>query len=162
MLAWGRCRNIENSLKDFLTTQVVADSVTDINGVAVPIRVGRKEDNDWSLPCITVYLDNETAERAYIGSNQRLDSFLIIIDIFATNEGERLDLANWLKDTINDGFRYYAYTPSELDPQNPTKVAGGLVNINFLTNSRVALGQNVNIEDAHRHRISVTTWISGS
>lgn len=162
MLAWQTYRCIENSLKDFLTTKVSDDSVTDINGVAVPIRVGRKEDNDWTLPCITFYLDNETAERAFVGSNQRLNSYLIIIDIFATNEGERLDLAQWLKDTINDGFRYYTYTPSASTPNVPTKVAGGLVNINFLTNSRVALGQNVDKEDAHRHRISVTTWISGS
>jgi len=162
MLDWGIYRNIENSLKDFLTEKVTEDSVTDINGTEVPVRVGRKTDNDWTLPCITVYLDNEIAERAFVGSNQRFDSYLLMIDIFATNEGERLDLAGWVKSTINDGFRYYASTPNESDPYNPTKVAGGLVNINFLTNARVALGQNVDAEDAHRHRISVLTWISGS
>lgn len=162
MLSWGITRNIENSLQEFLTAQVTTDSVTDINGIAVPIRVGRKEDNDWSLPCITVYVDNEVSPRAEIGSNNRLDSYLIIMDIFTTNEGERQDLAVWLKNSINNGFRYYAYTPSESTPLVPTKVAGGLVEVNFLTNARVALGQNVSIEDSHRHRISINTWISGT
>jgi len=162
MLSWGTYRCIENSLMDFLTAKVITDVVTDIKGVSVPIRVGRKESDDWTLPCITLYVDNETSERAFLGSNTRLDSYLIIIDIFATNEGERCDLAEWVKSTINDGFRYYAYTPNESTPTVPTKVAGGLVSIDFLTNARVALGQNVDLEDKHRHRISVTSWISGT
>ena len=162
MLAWGLYRNLENSLYEFLTDKVTDDSVTDINDVLIPIRVGRKRDNDWTLPCITVYMDNETAERAEIGSNNRLEKYLIIIDIYATNEGERMDLANWLKDTINDGFRYFSIIPSKSDPQNPIKVSGGLVEVNFLTNARVALGQNVDLEDSHRHRISINTWISGT
>ena len=59
MLAWGKYRNLENSLYEFLDDKVTDDSVTDINDVLIPIRVGRKRDNDWTLPCITVYVDNE-------------------------------------------------------------------------------------------------------
>jgi len=162
MLAWSIFRNIENSLKEFLDYSIDENSVTDINGNNIPIYVGRRESSDWTLPCITVYLDNESSERAFIGSNERLNKYLIIIDIFATNEGERLDLASWLKDTINDGFRYYDYTPSESTPNSPIKISNKLVNIDFLTNARVALGQNVSPEDAHRHRISVSAWVSGN
>ena len=162
MLPWQVSRNIESSLKEFLIGAVADDSVTDIKGVAVPVRVGRKEDSDWTLPCITIYLDKKDSPRGFVGSNTRLKTYVIIIDIFATNEGERGDLADWLEEAINNGFRYYAYTPSESTPQTPTKVAGGLVELNFLTNARVALGQNVSDEDSHRHRISINTWISGS
>jgi len=162
MLAWSKYRNIENSLREFLVSQVEEDFVTDISGDNVPIYIGRKESNDWTLPCITVYLDNENSQRAFIGSNERLNTYLIIIDIFATNEGERLDLASWVKNSINNGVQYYEYSPSETTPNSPIEISGRLINIDFLTNARVGLGQNVNSEDAHRHRISVNAWISGS
>lgn len=155
MLAWQLYRNLENSLKDFLDAKVILDSVTDINGVNVPIRVGRKNDSNWSLPCITVYFESETSTRFELGSNNTLDLELMIIDIFATNEGERIDLAHWVKETIKDGFTYYSYTPNESDPQNPTKVAGDLTTVDFITNTRVSLGVNVDPIDAHRHRISI-------
>ena len=161
-LEWGIKRNIENSLYLFLIDKVDDESVTDFNNVNIPIRVGRKESKDWTLPCITVYLDNQTSERAEVGTNNRLKSYLIIMDIFATTEGERQDLSDWLEETVNDGFRYLTMAPSTNDPQSPIQVAGGLVSVNFVTNTRVALGQNVNPEDSHRHRISINTWISGS
>ena len=162
MLAWQLYRNLENSLKDFLDTKITTDSVTDINGVKVPVRVGRKNDNDWTLPCISVYMESETLIPFEIGSTLKDDRQLIIIDIYATNEGERLDLAKWLTTTINDGWRYYSYTPNIATPESPDKVAGGLVNVDFLTNTRVNLGQNSDELDAHRHRVSINVWISGS
>lgn len=162
MLSWKLFRSLENSLADFLTAQITADAVTDINGNAVSIRVGREFNTSWTLPCITLYYESETASRFEIGSNKRDDRQLIIIDIFATNEGERLDVAKWLTDTINDGWRYYTYTANPGNPDSPTKVAGGWVNVDFVTNGRVALGQDVDQFEAHRHQISINIWISGS
>lgn len=160
MLNWQVPRCLENSLKDFLDTEIATDSVTDINGVAVPVRVGRKNDDNWTLPCISLYMESETLERFELGSNNRDVRELIIIDIFATNEGERLDLSKWLVNAINDGWRYYSYTYNSSNPELPTKTAGGLVNVNFLTNTRVNLGQNIDESDAHRHRVSINVWIS--
>jgi len=154
-MAWGLYRNLEASLVDFLTTKKTTD------GLTVDIRVGRKEAS-WTLPCISLYHDKTTQPRGFVGSNQRLETYLMIIDIFATNEAERLDLARWLEVAINDGCTYYTYTSSESTPNSPTKVAGGLINVDFVTNTRVGLGQNVNLEDAHRHRISINVWLSGS
>ena len=161
-MTWELYRCLENSLKDFLDAQVATDSVTDVKGVAIPIRVGRKNDNDWTIPCISLYVESEVAPRSFIGNNVRLDQQLIILDIYATNSGERLDLAKWLTDSINNGWRYYTYTVKQSTPEVPTKVAGGWVSLNFLTNARVSLGLNVDPIDAHRHRISIQIWISGS
>ncbi len=160
MLDWSLYRNLENSLKDFLDTEVTNDSVTDINGNAVPVRVGRKEDDNWTLPCISLYFESETLPRLEIGSNNRDARELIILDIYATNEGERMDIAKWLTDTINDGWRYYSYLPNISTPETPNKTIGGWVSVNFLTNTRVILGQNIDELDAHRHRISISVWIS--
>ena len=162
MLAWQLWRNLEKSFKFFLIAQVLADSVTDANNVLVPVRVGRKEDNDWTIPCISLYVQSETNPRFEIGSNLRDDKQLIIIDIYATNTSERLDLAKWVTDTIKNGFRYYAYTRNQTTPDSPTKVPGGWVSLNFLTNARVELGLNPDPVDANRHRISITVWVGGS
>jgi len=160
MLSWKLYRNLENSLKDFLDTEINNDSVTDINGTNVPVIVGRKNDDNWTLPCISLYVESETLDRLEIGSNKRDARELIIIDIYATNEGERLDIAKWLIDTINDGFRYYTYTVNPSTPESPTKTQGGWVNVNFLSNTRVNLSQNIDELDAHRHRVSINVWIS--
>ena len=161
MLAWQLYRNLENSLKDFLDTEISNDSVTDINGTLIPVRVGRKEDDNWTLPCISIYMESETLESFEIGSNNKDDRQLLIIDIYTTNGGERLDVAKWLTVAINNGWRYYSYTPDINTPETPTKVAGGLVNVTFLSNTRVNLGQNLDIIDSHRHRVSINVWITG-
>jgi len=163
MLVWQLYRNIENSLKDFLDTSIASDSVTDYDGNAVTVRIGRKEDNAWTLPTIAVYYDAEDSERLEIGSNKRIKLHLLIIDIYAINEGQRIDLAAWLSAKIENGFRYYTYTVDPGNPETPTKVAGGLVNIeDFISNTRIELAQNVDAFDAHRHRVSIQTWISGN
>jgi hypothetical protein len=161
MLSWKLYRCLENSLKDFLTSQGTTDSVTDINGNLIPIYIGRREDKNWTLPCISLYVDSETATRIEIGSNARDDRQLMIIDIYATDEGERLDLAKWITDTINNGFRYYTYTVNPSNPESPVKVAGGLTHVDFLTNGRVNLGQNVSEIDSHRHKITINVFLTG-
>ena len=154
--------NTNISLKDFLDTQISNDSLKGDNGNTVQVYIGKENRDTWQFPSISVYMESETLNRFEIGSNLRQDEQLIIIDIYATNEGERLDLAKWLIDTINNGWTYYTYSYNVSSPESPTKVAGGLVNINFNSNGRVTLIQNVSEIDAHRHRVSLTVWISGA
>lgn len=162
MLSWGFTKCLENSLKDFLTSEISNDNVTDIDDNNIPVRVGRKEDANWSLPCISVYCDSEVDPKIFIGSNYIDRTILMIIDIFTTNEGERLDVANWLTDKIKNGFRYYTYTPNLSDPDLPNKTAGHLVNVDFLTNRRINLGQTIDEFDAHRHQITINVYITGA
>ena len=163
MLDWQLYRCLENSLKDFLDIEILSDSVTDYNENIVSVRIGRKEDNEWTIPCIAIYYDAENSpDRLQLGSNKRNRRYLLILDIYAVDEGERLDLAAWLTKKLENGFRYYAYNIDVDNSESPTKTAEGLVNIDtFISNTRVALGQNVDEFDAHRHRISIQVWISG-
>jgi len=160
MIIWQTQRCLENSLKDFLDIQIASANVTDIDGNLVPVRAGRKEDNNWTLPCISVYVESQLSPRLEIGSNTRDERHLIIIDIYASDEGERLDLSDWVTSIINDGCVYYTYTVNVSTPESPTKTDAGWVSIDFLTNTRVNLGQNVSEFDQHRHRISVNSWIT--
>lgn len=152
-MSWSTYRNLEASLKDHL------DELAEEDGLNVNIRVGRKNDSNFTLPCIVCYFESETSERLEIGSNNTFDRKLFIFDIFATSEGERLDLAEWLKEAIRDGWKWYSYASSETTPLEPTKTEEGRVTINFLTNSRITLGNNVDPIDAYRHRITVQVWM---
>ena len=159
-MVWRKSRNIENSLKDFLDTQIATDVLVGENGNAVIARIGKKVDSDWTYPCITVYQESEDlTKRLYIGSNKRDEYNLIIIEIYATNDGERKDLANWLTDTINDGCNYSTYAVDPNDPETPVATIAGWINVNFLTNTKVKLGNNVSAIDANRQRVSINVWI---
>lgn len=153
-------QNLQNSLKDKLDAQIISDTLTGDNGKSITVRVGRKNDDNWELPCIAVYFESETLERFEIGSNQRDDIQLVIVDIFATNENERLSLAKWLIDTINNGWQYYTYAYNAGNPESPSKSSSGWVNVDFLSNTRVSLAQNISELDAHRQRITMNVWIS--
>jgi len=100
---------IANSFKDFLDRKVEDDYVVGENNTPITIQVGRKTDANWKLPCIVAYVESQTLNRFEIGSNTRDHHLLMVIDIYATNEGERLDLADWVTYIINDGFPYYKY-----------------------------------------------------
>lgn len=158
-MSWSIYRNLQASLYDFLTTLASDESLVDLDGESINFRVGRKNDDDWKLNTISFYCESNTSERAFIGSNHRHELFLIIIDIFAKNEVDRLDLARWVTESINDGWDYYEYTGNIANPDSPNKVKKGKVSVNFLTNTKVSLGQNVDEIDANRHKISINVWI---
>ena len=64
MLTYQLYNNLQMSLKDFLDAQISSDSVTDINGDAVPVYIGRKNDDTWTLPCFAVYVESENNTRS--------------------------------------------------------------------------------------------------
>jgi len=160
-MPWCKATNLEDSLKDKLDTQIVTDSLVGDNGKPVTVRIGMKRSDEWTYPCITVYQESEDlTSRLYIGSNKRDEKDLIIIEIYATNDKERKFLAKWLTDTINNGWQFYTYAYNPSNPELPLKTIGDWVNVDFLTNIKVKLGQNISEIDQNRHRISINTWIS--
>ena len=152
-LNWGTISNIESSIQDFLTEQASNDSVN------VSIRVGEMFDENWTLPTIQVYVDSKNLPRLELGSNKRLISYTVIIEVRATNPFERINLADWVETTINNGFTYYSYSANLSDPDNPQRVSEGHADLDFLSSGKVNLGENVSEYDRWRYRISFKTWI---
>lgn len=152
-LDWGIISNLESSLEDFLTTQKIAD------GISVDIRVGKKFDQAWSLPTIQAYVDSKQKPRLEIGSNKRRNTYLMIVEIRATNNFERMNLADWVETIINDGFTYYEYTHNAGDPDNPTRTEAGYTSFDYISSLPVDLGEDVNEYDLWRYRITIGAWI---
>lgn len=152
-LEWGVQTNLEKSLKDFLVAQATTDSV-DVN-----IDIGENFDNSWQLPHIQIYLDSKQKPRAELGSNKRANTYLIFLDVRATNNPERMNLADWIENSINDGFKYYTYVSNPANRDVPIKTETGYVSFNYVSSQKVELGQDVNEYDQWRYRISINAWI---
>jgi hypothetical protein len=152
-LAWGKISNLESSLEDFLKQEALND------GLSVGIRVGQKLDTTWTLPSIQIYVDSKLKPRLEIGSNKRATRYLIILDVRATNNLERLNLADWVETVFNDGFTYYEYVYNPLTPDSPTKTDKGYVGFDFVRSEAIDFGDDVNSYDLYRYRITINAWI---
>lgn len=152
-LEWGVQTNLEKSLNDFLSAQASTDSVS------VNIDVGENFKDTWELPHIQMYLDSKQLPRAELGSNKREKSYLIILDVRGRNNPERMNLADWIEESINDGFIYYTYVSDPADRDVPIKTDAGYVSFDYISSQKVNLGENVNIYDKWRYRISIRAWI---
>jgi hypothetical protein len=142
-------RNIEASLVDFITSALTTDSWTGIR-----VEKGFPQDYKKITPFIGVEVLDLNPEKLEIGSKTHIKYYNVKIRIFATNDGQRLDLADWLFDKLEDDVLYYAYT-----------IANGVVSVKTLTgkitiNGQIANGkelqntENLEKEDKYRHLFS--------
>ncbi len=160
-LDWLTRRNLENSLVEFLQTESTGVTVffkgkdTDID-----VRVGNAPQDSWKLPNISVYMDTKTALRGFVGQNKRLNSYLMIIDIRALDDGMRSDLAEFVTNTINPGFDFFDYQPNSADPDNPIKTLSGKVAVEFITDTPLRGTVDADVFEKYRHNISVNLTIA--
>ena len=139
-------RNIEASLIDRITTDLTTGGWTGIRIEKSFAQVYKGE-----LPCICINALEIRPQKLEIGSKTNLKYFTVNIRIFATNDGQRLDLSDWLLDKLEDDTNYYTYT-----------ITGGVVSAKVLTgrivitkwfdNSKELVNtENLEKEDRYRH-----------
>jgi hypothetical protein len=160
-LPWSTERNLENSLIEFLQTQLASYTVLDLDGNTKPIsvRVGFMPNDTWQLPVVSAYTDSRTTPRLSIGSNAREKNYLLILDIRAFDTGMQQDLVDIVMNKINDGFPFFEYTPNIVAPDNPTKVQTGYASIEFVSNVPVRFGDNVDMMEKFRQNITISAFI---
>lgn len=163
-LTWQTQRSLENSLAEFIQSKIDEESLTILdqngNSRSVSVRVGYEFNTDWNLPVIQLYCDSKLAPRLSIGSNKRQKSYLIVIDIRATNKGSQLDLTDWTEETINDGFIFYQYYKNPSQPTETNKVKMGYVSIDFVSNLPLNLGDGADLYDKYRQNITISATIA--
>jgi hypothetical protein len=165
ILTWEQTENISNSLVEFLRNEVTASSLQmlDQNGTAQTVNVyaGRTVNNSWALPLVQVYLDSKPdLARLEIGSNTRLKSHQIIIEIRTLLPGQETNLGDWVEEKINDGFTVYDYTPNSANPDNPVKSILGYGRVDFVSSLPVPLFDDADLFDKNRYRITCKIWLT--
>jgi len=145
-MAYRTSRNIEASLIDRITADLESDGWTGIR-----VEKSFAEVYKGTLPCICVNVLEIRPEKLEIGSKSNLKYFTVSIRIFATSDGSRLDLSDWMLDKFENDTDYYVYTIT--DGQVASKVLSGrIVLTRWLENRKELINtENLTKEDRYRH-----------
>jgi len=109
-------RNIEASIIDFITSELTSTW----NNVSVVKTF--QQIKTQSLPAICVRVGDTQFTKVQIGDNSLIRTSQVFIDIFATSDGLRLDLIDFLVDIIKEGVVYYEF---EITKANRTSSVTG-------------------------------------
>jgi len=103
-MSYRASRNIEASILDFLTTNLNADWT----GISVEKTFANVSGDN--LPVVLVRTSDVEHERHELGSSLTKRHPLILIDIYAKTDGQKLDLTDYLVSKLKSGLSYYTYT----------------------------------------------------
>ena len=145
-------RNIEASFIDYITDKLLADKWSGINVEKTFAKV-----YEANPPIICVRLSDTTHEKAEIGSDATYRIPLIFIDIFGTEDGNRLDLKDWAVENLKSRIPYYEYNISNKVVQS--KVRNGSIRVLEIKDTPINFDTNKNdlsVQDRYRHLLTLT------
>jgi len=155
MATYRTTRNIEASLIDFIK-DILESTWTNVNVEKSFAKVYTLE-----LPSICVKAERTVYDPAEVGDNKKIRSTMIIIDIFATDDGMRLDLKDYLVSILRDGCIYYEYKTKKVNRTTvvDTKTANGRLRVLEIEDIPVDFSadrDNLDVHDRNRHRLTLT------
>ncbi len=140
-------RNIELSTVFYLETQIDA-SWSNVNVVK-----SFKQAYDVALPSVCIALSNTIFNRKEVGNTDLENDYGIVIDVFATSGGQRLDLADFIEDKIKGSWDYYTWSQSG-GVMSKTDSGTNIFLRTITQNMKVEIFDNPERQDRFRHLIS--------
>jgi hypothetical protein len=142
-------RNVELSTVYFVETSISADW-SGITVIKTFVNAYKS-----ALPVICVHLSDTQNNREEVGSTSFWNDYNIMIDIFATSDGQRIDLSDYLIDKLKDCFPYYTHSQTPGAPETLTRVETGKLFVQrVLSNHKIDFGDyGVDTADKFRHFI---------
>lgn len=151
MSSFRETRNVELSTHDHIKTIVQAawSGITVVLGFANAYKA--------SLPVISVEVPEEYDSFEEVGSTNTSTEYILSINIHATSNGQKNDIADFLKDSLKSGWIYYEFSQTSGSPEVTTKTAVGRMHIvQYLINKKVDFGDsNADKYEKHRHVIEL-------
>lgn len=148
-MAYRISRNLEASLIDYIREELEDAGWADIT-------VEKIIPTDISLPTICVRLSDTAHNYAELGSNATMRTPLVLIDIFGSNDGNRLDLKDFLISILKGGCPYYEYT---IVNNVASKTQNGRITVTNIADTPVDLNvpkSDLDLSDRWRHLLSIT------
>jgi len=148
-------RSVEASLIDRITADLVTDGWTGIYVEKISAEVYKGHH-----PAIVINVPEIDPQKLEIGSKTYIKNFIIYIRIFADNDGQRLDLSDWLFDKLEDDTNYYVYTIT--NGVVSAKVLTGRIVITKWLNNKKELTNTEGLakEDRYRHLLAFEAIIA--
>jgi hypothetical protein len=148
-------RSLEASVIDYLTTQLNDDGWKGIRVEKVFAEVYK-----GTLPCILIGVDNVSPEKLEIGSKINLKYYQISIRIFATSDGLREDLSDWLLELLEDDINYYTYGITSGEVSEKT-LSGKIIITEISRNEKELTNtENLSVEDRYRNITVFKSYIA--
>lgn len=147
-MEWRAKRNIENSILKYIRDNINTDWSNVNTGLSFDY-------NSNKLPFIAIRTDSATHRKLELGNTILRTVDLVIIDIYSTGDGQRLDLAEYLLDILRSGFQYYIWAPNPSDKDNPLITAHCWVYVSIVGDIKIDLGESASVCDKFRHRITL-------
>ena len=155
-------RNTEASVIDYIT-DILSDAWSSVVVEKIYDRV-----YNTNPPMVVVRPNTTTYTEAGLGSTSSYQNIQVIIDIYATSDGQRLDLKDYIILKLKPGMPYYEYY-TEKDSASGDKVIikkkdqTGRLSVRNIQDTPVDLGverQTLKVQDRFRHRITITVTTS--
>jgi len=146
-------RNVELSLLYYLTNSFTSDW-TGITTIKTFNDVYAK---DVNIPIVCVRLSQTTTARTEIGSDTLDNKYLLIIDVFARSDAQRLDLTDYIKDKLKSGWVHYDHSHASGDNTTLDRTANGRdYVVDFIDDSKIDVIGSTDEKDRYRQSISVS------
>lgn len=145
-------RNLEASIIEYIERKLADNDWTGINVEKTFTRV-----YDQDPPTICVRVGATEHNSVEIGSDSTWRNPLILIDIFGSDDGNRLDLKDFLVEYLKGGCTYYEYTISNGATVN--KNPSGKIQVTKISDTPINLDiekDKLTIHDRFRHLISLS------
>lgn len=149
---FSKSRNIELSTLEYMETQLNASWT----GVTTVKTFKNAYDNTVEVPIVCIRLPTTNNARLEVGAVTLENRYMLVFDIFSKSDAQRVDLSDYIVDKLKDGWTYKTYSHVSGDKSQITGIADGRIFVtNWLTNTKVDYGENVDPKDRYRHTISI-------
>lgn len=154
-ITYRESRNLEKTLIDFITNELL---VANPPWGGIIVEKAFSKITDATYPAILVQMIPTDRTPKEIGNTVTRKSYTVFVRIFATDDGMRLDLKDWLCEILEPGMKYYTYT---ITGNQTLKEESGFLSIKITTDRKEL--ENVEglvLKDRYRHLISLKISIT--
>ena len=128
--------------------------LTDATYPGVTVEKGMARVYNLKAPIITVRAEDTFHNKIEVGAGSTRRETLVFIDIFADNDGQRLDLSDILIAGLKNGWNYYEYE----DKGETRSLKAGRLSVRTIADTPVNFDvdkSNLDKNDRYRHLISL-------
>jgi hypothetical protein len=154
MAYFNKIRNSERSLIFYL--RECFNSYWSDLGVTIIKGFSNAYENKNKLPIITIDLDDVDFDLVEIGSTAINKVVYLNLNIFASSDGEKEDIIDFLSDNIKEGCPYVEASYSDPSFGVISTAYNGRLRLKVESSSNVVLGDTNDSKDEHRYYLQVS------
>lgn len=158
MTTYRPSRNLEATLIEKIETILSDndwDNVSVEKSFARVYEIPMNQDTKNAIICVS--LENTIHSSVEVGSDITKRKPLLLVDVFAHDDGQRLDLKDFLISELKHGWSYVEFVIT--DGKVGSRTTNGRIEVLSISDTPINFGipkEQLDAHDRHRHRISLS------